>query len=164
MDAVAREANVARMTVYYQFESKAKLIEAVCDDLAARGGMDQMGAVFARPDPLDALDAFIGQFARFWGSDRRIVRRLHGMAALDPEIEAVIRAREDRRRQGLQVLVRRITENHGGPAADAADEAVEVLWAIISFEMFHALAGSDQPFEAVAPRIAALARASLGID
>jgi AcrR family transcriptional regulator len=163
MDAVAREANVSRMTVYYQFESKAKLTEALCDDLAARGGMDQMGAVFARPDPLDALDAFVGQFARFWGSDRRLVRRLHGIAALDPEIDAVICARERRRREGLRTLVRRIADAHGRPAEDAFDEVVDTLWATISYEMFHALAGADMAFDEVAPRIAALARASLGV-
>jgi AcrR family transcriptional regulator len=164
MEGVAREATVSRMTVYYQFESKTKLLEALCDDLAVRGGMDRMGAVFARPEPLDALEAFVGQFARFWGSDRRLVRRLHGMAALDPEIDAVIRAREGRRREGLRVIVGRISERHGRPAAGDFDEVVETLWAIISFEMFSALAGPDRTFEQVAPRIAALARSALGRD
>ena len=110
MEAVAREAGVARMTVYYQFESKSKLLEALCDDLATRGGMDQMGAVFANPDPLDAMTAFVEVFARFWSTDRTVIRRLHGMAALDPVVEAVIRDREARRREGLRVLVRRIMD------------------------------------------------------
>jgi AcrR family transcriptional regulator len=163
MDAVAREAGVSRMTVYYQFESKTKLLEALCDHLAAQGGMDQMGTVFARADPLDALSEFVRVFARFWGSDRRVVRRLHGMAALDPEIEAVIRGREARRREGLRVLVRRVTERHGLPIREAFDETVEMLWAVISFEMFHALAGPDRTFEEVVPQVARLARAALGV-
>lgn len=162
MEAVAREAGVSRMTVYYQFESKTKLLEAICDDLAARGGMEQMGTVFACPDPFDALDTLVGVFARFWGSDRRLVRRLHGMAALDPEFEDVIRAREGRRREHLRVLVRRVAERHGRPAPEALDETVEVLWSLISFEMFHALAGPDRGFEDVVPQIRRLARAALG--
>ena len=162
MEAVAREAGVSRMTVYYRFESKTKLLEALCDDLAARGEMEQVGRVFARPDPLDAVETYIGVFARFWGSDRRVIRRLRGMAALDPEIEAVIRAREERRRAGLQVLVRRVAERHGRPAPEALEETVEILWALMSFEMFHALAGADRGFEEVVRQIARLARAALG--
>ena len=38
IDAVARRADVARMTVYYQFGSKRGLLEALFDLLAARGG------------------------------------------------------------------------------------------------------------------------------
>ena len=37
IEAVARQADVARMTVYYQFGSKPGLLEALFDDLAARG-------------------------------------------------------------------------------------------------------------------------------
>jgi AcrR family transcriptional regulator len=164
MEAVAREAGVARMTVYYQFESKSKLLEALCDDLATRGGMDQMGAVFANPDPLDAMTAFVDVFARFWSTDRTVVRRLHGMAALDPVVEAVIRDREARRREALRVLVRRIMDRYGIPTPEAFEETVEVLWALISFEMFQALAGPNRTFEEVSPQIARLARAALGVQ
>ncbi len=37
LDAVARQADVARMTVYHQFGSKIGLLEALCDSLAALG-------------------------------------------------------------------------------------------------------------------------------
>ncbi len=42
VDAVAREAGVARMTVYYQFGSKAGLLEAIFDSLAVRGGAEEL--------------------------------------------------------------------------------------------------------------------------
>ena len=48
LDAVARQADVARATVYYQFGSKACLLEAVCDSLAEAG---QMPAACASPSP-----------------------------------------------------------------------------------------------------------------
>ena len=41
IDAVARQADVARMTVYHQFGSKIGLLEALSDSLAAHGGMEQ---------------------------------------------------------------------------------------------------------------------------
>src|SRR5438552_6529596 len=95
LDAVARRADVARMTVYYQFGSKAGLLEALFDDLAARGGMAQLRAAFARPDPLEALAELIAVFCRFWASDRLVIRRLQALSVLDPDFEAV--SRDERR-------------------------------------------------------------------
>ena len=109
MEAVARQADVARMTVYHQFGSKVGLLEALCDTLASSsGGMEQLAEAFRRADPRDALDHYITVFARFWESDRLVLRRLRGLAALDPDFGQVIRARDERRREGLGVLVRRI--------------------------------------------------------
>src|SRR6266487_1659804 len=128
LDAVARQADVARMTVYHQFGSKIGLLEALCDSLAAYGGIEQLAAAFRRPDPLEALDDYIGVFGRFWDSDRLVTRRLRGLAALDPDFEQVIRARDDRRREGLRVLVQRIVKQCGHPDPEALDEMVDVLY------------------------------------
>ena len=45
IETVARQADVARMTVYHQFGSKLGLLEALCDSLAASGGMEQIAIV-----------------------------------------------------------------------------------------------------------------------
>src|SRR5947208_1944318 len=66
IDAVARRARVARMTVYNHFESKAKLLEALFDSLAARGPLGRMADIFLQPDPLVALDEYVALFGRFW--------------------------------------------------------------------------------------------------
>src|SRR5436853_5771508 len=66
IEAVARQADVARMTVYHQFGSKIGLLEALCDSLASSGGMEQLAGAFRRPEPLDALDEYIAVFGRFW--------------------------------------------------------------------------------------------------
>src|SRR6266487_5160891 len=42
IEAVARRANVARMTIYHQFGSKMGLLEALCDSLAVTGEMEQL--------------------------------------------------------------------------------------------------------------------------
>ncbi len=97
IDAVARLADVARMTVYHQFGSKIGLLEALSDSLAAHGGMEQLAAAFRRPEPFDALDEYITVFSRFWDSDRLVTRRLRALAALDSDFEQVVRARDDRR-------------------------------------------------------------------
>ena len=50
VEAVARHADVSRMTVYYQFGSKAGLLEALFDQLATTGRLPQ-GAVAALNQP-----------------------------------------------------------------------------------------------------------------
>src|SRR6478672_4295525 len=58
VDAVARRAGVARMTVYYRFGSRDRLLAALFDDLAGRGRLGELlPAAFSRDDPLQALDA-----------------------------------------------------------------------------------------------------------
>src|SRR5689334_23851496 len=97
IEAVARQADVARMTVYYQFGSKIGLLEALSDYLAANGGLEQLANAFRRTDPFEALDEFVRVFGQFWQSDRIVTRRLRAMSALDPDFEKVIKARDERR-------------------------------------------------------------------
>ncbi len=164
IDAVARQADVARMTVYHQFGSKVGLLEALSDSLAARGGMEQLANAFRQPDPLDALDEYITVFGRFWQSDRLVTRRLRALSALDPDFEQVVRARDERRREGLRVIVHRLVEKYGRPAPETFDEAVNVLYTLISFECFDTLAGPSRSIEEVSPVVQGLARAALGLN
>ncbi len=163
IDAVARQADVARMTVYYQFGSKVGLLEALSDSLAAHGGMEQLAAAFRRPDPLDALTEYIAVFGRFWNSDRLVTRRLRALAALDPDFEQVVRARDEWRRGGIRVIVGRLVEKYGRPAPAAFDEMVDVLYTLIGFECFDTLAGSTRNLEEIAPVVQRLARSALGL-
>ncbi len=156
VDAVARRADVARATVYYQFGSKTGLLEAVCDDIAEIGQMSGLADAFANPDPAAALREFIAVFGRFWAADRTVMRRLRALAALDPDVEAVIAARDARRRQGLAALVGRLD-------TAAQDRAVRVLHALTSFETYDLLAGADGDLADAAPLVADLAFAAVGL-
>ena len=160
VEAVARQADVARMTVYHQFGSKIGLLEALCDTLASSGGMERLADAFRRAAPRDALDQYITVFARFWESDRLVLRRLRGLAALDPDFGQVIRARDERRREGLGVLVRRMF-GRSEPDTTALDEMVNVLYTLTSFECFETLAGPTRGLEDAAPQVIRLAHAAL---
>ncbi|HEV2235071.1 MAG TPA: helix-turn-helix domain-containing protein [Ktedonobacterales bacterium] len=160
MDAVARRADVARMTVYHQFGSKIGLLEALCDLLAAGGGMEHMAAAFQQPDPWTALERYVAQFGQFWASDRILTRRLRALAALDPEFAQVIRARDEWRRQGLTVLLGRLPGWSEAPA-DARAAVVNALFTLLSFEFFDTLAGPDRALDTLAPEVFRLARAAL---
>ncbi|HEV8610258.1 MAG TPA: TetR/AcrR family transcriptional regulator [Thermoanaerobaculia bacterium] len=146
IDAVAREAGVARMTVYHRFGSKRGLLQGIFDDLAARGGMSELRDVFRNPDPLAALSEFISVFTGFWTSGRVVIRRLHGQGVIDPALGEALREREERRREGLRVIVKRISEKEGRPRAAAFDDAVDTLFTLTSFETFDSLArGKRRP-------------------
>jgi AcrR family transcriptional regulator len=151
VDQVALRAGVARATVYYQFKNKAGLVEALFDDLAARGGLRGLPEAFAKPDPWAALDEFIAIFVRFWSSDRLVIRRLRALAALEPELEPV--ARDAWRREGLEVILRRL----GATAPDAIDS----LQALTAFETYDLLATEDRERHQVAALIQRQARATL---
>jgi AcrR family transcriptional regulator len=162
IDAVARRADVARMTVYYQFGSKRGLLEALFDFLAARGGIQQLPAAFQRPDPMQALEAVIDVFAHFWSSDRLVLRRLRGMAALDPDLDEVLWARNEGRRNGLRAILGRLAEQ-GRATPQSLENTVDLLHALLSFESFDVLAGRTRTPEDVAPLIHQAARAILGL-
>jgi AcrR family transcriptional regulator len=161
MEAVARQADVARMTVYHQFGSKTGLLEALCDTLAVAGGMDELATAFRQPEPLDLLNQYLLVFSRFWEVDRLVMRRLRALAALDPDFEQVIRARDEWRRQGVRVIIQRLVEQHVLPADMAGDELVDVLFTLSSFETFDTLAGPSRSLQEVAPLVNRLAQAAL---
>lgn len=164
VDAVAKQADVARATVYYRFGTKSGLLEALFDSLAERGHLGELPAAFTHPDPQEALRRFVACFGRFWASDRLVLRRIRAIAALDPEIGPVIQARDERRRTGLQVLAGRLDAARGtgnGPAevlmpgatATAGDDRIGLAHMLTSFETFDALAGPDREPDAVIPVI-----------
>ena len=148
------------MTVYNQFESKAGLLEDLFDSIAERGAFGQMGDVFAIEDADEALDAFVDLFGRFWTSSRRAHRKLRAAALLDPELDKAIVARNDRRRLGITELVRRIAKSR--KLAMPKDEAIKVLFVLMSFDTFDALAGPDRSPTDVSPTIRRLVRLVTG--
>ena len=161
IDAVAQHADVSRATVYYQFRSKAGLLEALFDSLGASGGMAGLADAFSRDDPLAALDDYVAVFGRFWGSERVLHRRLRGLAALDPDLSEALQARQEWRRRGATTLVLRLTAELATPPAARKPDAIDMLFAITSFEAFDTLAGPDRTPEAVVPLAQHLARAAI---
>ena len=164
IEAVARQADVARMTVYHQFGSKIGLLEGLCDSLAASGGMKQLAAAFRQGEPLDALREYLLIFSHFWDVDRLVMRRLRALAALDPDFEHVIGARDEWRRRGVRVIAERLVERHVLSPGEALDEIVDILLTLSSFETFDTLAGPTRSMEEVAPVVYRLASAAIKLD
>lgn len=138
LQAVAEKAAVTRLTVYNQFGSRRALLEAVFDDMAARGGLHRIPAAMASGDPEAGLLKIISIFCDFWSFGRDALGPLHAAGAGDPELGASLRERNGRRRRLLSVLVRRIAKD-GKLRPKALGDLIDVLFALTSFPFFSQL-------------------------
>jgi AcrR family transcriptional regulator len=145
LEAVARQAGVTRLTVYNHFESKRGLMEAVFDDLAQKGGLFELAAVFTDPDARHALRRVVSVFCAFWAAHRTMLPNFRAAVLMDDEIAESLRQRAERRRQGLTVLVARMTSK----VRQQGDDLVDVLFALTRFEMFEALSVRNRRPKAV---------------
>ena len=142
MQEIAVRAGITRQTLYNLYGSKTKLIEAVFDDLARRGGMQRMAVAMQQRDPHARLAAMVNTLLEFWNSDRDITRRIRAMAASDPDLRAALRARDERRRMAC----RHVVDGFKLPGLSAAQLALQAdaLFSLTSFEFIDMLAGESR--------------------
>jgi AcrR family transcriptional regulator len=138
MDSLARESGVTRQTIHNLFGTKAEVLEALFDQLALDAGMDRMHHVMQQTNAELMLAGFVEVFADFWSGDRPLIRRIHGIAAIDPEFGAAVEARNRRRRMAAGRVVDRL-RNYGKGPGDRA-RRIAALYALTSFEFFDAVA------------------------
>jgi AcrR family transcriptional regulator len=163
MEAVARKADVSRLTVYYQFDSKAGLLEALYNYIAKRGRIERLAEVFRRGNnAIQTLHDFIRVFAEFWASDRFVIRRLHALGAIDPEIAKGLQARNERRRNGLRVILDRYGSSYRPLTPMQEPIALDTLHMLTSFETFDALAGRSRSLDEIAEIIRKMANHAVG--
>jgi len=136
LEAVARKAGVTRLTVYNHFGSRRALLEAVFDRTATMGGLHRIGEVMAASsDPQSALLRIVEIFCEFWSFAPTTIGLLHSAGASDPEFEASVHERNERRRQILCVLVERMAAGHDIKPREIGN-LVDVLFALTSFHFF----------------------------
>lgn len=161
VDAVARKSSVARMTVYYQFASRAGLLEALYEHLVAQNETAQLADALRKPDSLAALLEFVDVFIRVWSSDRVVIRRVHALAALDPALAQSVQMHNARRRHELEVILKRVRGQYGHPGFSKFSEALEIVYMLTSFETFDHLAGASRRASEVADTIKRMALATV---
>ncbi len=161
MEAIARRANVSRLTIYYQFKSRPGLLEALYDHLANRGNMRRMAEVFQEADPSVALEKLVLTFVGFWSSDPVVIRRLRGMATLDAEIDQGIRARDARRQLAAREIIRRtVLGRKKKLSTEQHNLTADVLSMLTSFESYDALARAGHSQGAITATLTRMARAA----
>lgn len=132
IDAIADRADVARMTVYYQFKSKGNLLAALLDDFGQRANMRDIQTAFREPDPARALALLIETFGNLWKTQGAFVRRLNAMAVLDVDVDRVLRDRGGWRRKALAGIVGRV---HKGRTASEIIDMLYVLTSVDAYDM-----------------------------
>lgn len=162
IDAIAEGADVARMTVYNQFGSKRGLVEALSDDLAARGGIGRLPEAFRAADALTGLEMLVDVFTGFWERERLLLRRLRAVITLDLELSRS--NRDVRRRQALAVVLRRLSEETGRPAPEETETAADLLLVLTSFEAYESLATAGRDQSSVARLVTAATKRVLGLE
>jgi AcrR family transcriptional regulator len=158
LDEIARTADVARATVYYQFGSKAGLLTALVADIERRAGQAAVVDAVEQSDPVDALRQAFLAGCRFWAAEHPLVRGLTGLAAIDSDIERVIAEVQRHRLPLLTGLVDHLSAAGRLSPALSPGRALDVLWMLSSFEAFDQLfAGREKPVDEVAEILADVA-------
>ncbi len=165
IDAVARQAGVTRMTVYYQFGGKPGLLEAIYDDIAARGEIgERLPLAFQQPTLEASIDVLVAAFAHFWASERTIIRRIRHIGALDPELAQSHGSRDRRRLETLRAVFARWSTGGGRRAAAIAERKAELIYALTSFEVYDVLASEGRSETEITKDLQYLALAAAGIS
>jgi hypothetical protein len=141
---------VTRQTIHNLFGTRTGVLEAVFDVIALESGMEEMREVMMLPPGEAQLARFVGIFCGFWAKNRVLIRRVHGIGAIEPEFGAVIEARNRRRLAAATRIVQRM-------AGEDGTQKAAMLAALTSFEFFDALAescGSEDEAEAMVLRMA----------
>ena len=155
MEGLARESGVTRQTVHNLFGTKAELLEALFDHLANDGGLGRMPLVMQQQNPEAMLTGLVEIFTGYWAKHRMVLRRIHGIAAIDPEFGKAVAARNYRRR-GLAARV--VDRLHG--AADARRAAA--LYALTGFEFFDVMVEYCGTEAAAAKTVMEMVRQAVG--
>jgi AcrR family transcriptional regulator len=142
MEALARQSGVSRQTVHNLFGTKVNVLEALFDQIAQDGGMERMRHAMRQADAESMLGEFVKVFIEFWAKNRVFFRRIHGIAAIDPDFGAVVQMRNGRRKMAATRVVERLC---GGIEKETKIQRSAALCAMTSFEFFDAL--FDEPVE-----------------
>jgi AcrR family transcriptional regulator len=162
MDSIARRTSVARMTVYYQFQSKTGLFEALADDVAERGKIrENLEQAFTNLDAREGLARLIDAFVHFWLADADMMRKLNAVSELDKQSHAI--ERDAWRKQAIEQMMGRAKRQHN-LGHKAVRRGIDALLMMTTFAACDGLARSGFSEREIAARIRGLTGETLGLD
>ena len=163
MDSLAKASGVTRQTIHNLFGTRSAVLETLFDQIAVDAGMERMREVMTTSDPNVMLESFIGVFSRFWAKNRLLLKRIHGIAAIDPEFDRAVQARNRRR----QMAATRVIDRQENPPSAQMPESqawrAACLVALTSFEFFDSLTESLGSTQAAEEQLTGLIRRALAI-
>jgi AcrR family transcriptional regulator len=142
VEDVARRADVAPATVYYQFGSKPGLLDAALASTLNGYDVDEWTS---GSDAFDDLDQVVASAVRrvchLWMQEPDLLRSLLGLGAVDPTLRPVIEAHNEARQTMLRQVATQLAAREA--LAQGYDEcrAADVLSMLTSFASFDHLVG-----------------------
>ena len=114
MESLAKASGVTRQTIHNLFGTRTGVLETLFDQIARDGGMERMREVMTARDAGEMLDGFIDVFSTFWSRNRLLLKRIHGIAAIEPEFGKAIEARNQRRQMAAARVIERLCDRAPG--------------------------------------------------
>ncbi len=136
LDEIAERADVARSTIYTIFGSRARLLDAVAEDLLARGDFAALENALRQPDAIAALAAFVRECARLYAEEHAVERALLALAAIDRDAAGAAQRLNTGRAEGMAALAQRLHAQHRLREDVSPLLAADILWLLTSFETF----------------------------
>lgn len=142
MQSLARASGVTRQTIHNLFGTRRAILEALFDRMAMDAGVMRVREVMTAADADSMLAAFVDVFTGLWTKDHLLLKRIHGIAAIDPEFGRAVTARNERRKMAETRVIER--QYAGRPEIGPEERArrLACLVALTSFEFFDALVES----------------------
>jgi AcrR family transcriptional regulator len=164
MESLAKASGVTRQTIHNLFGTRSALLEALFDLIARDAGLERMREVMSTSDAQTMLDEFIGIFSTFWADAGLLLKRIHGLAAIDPEFGKAVRARNERLRMAATRVVERLDSGPDPQSAEDRPARIACLVALTSFEFFDALAESTGSSEAAKKQLPGLIKGAMQLN
>jgi AcrR family transcriptional regulator len=135
MDLLAKEAGVARATVYEHFRSKRTVLDELASSSTGMVMIDNRASI--NGDPLTALRDMLGAVCRHWDENAETVRELRSLVAVtgsEPPFDGVEPAY-------LKAVVAGLDAGGHLRARWSSDEAIDALALLTSYPTFERLRG-----------------------
>lgn len=140
VDEVARDAAVARSTVYTTFESRAGLFDALAAEIWDRAGYPRLLEAVRVDDARESLRGGIAAGVDIFAADRDVFRALFSMEQLDPDaVGGAIRRIEEQRASGMTWAARRLRVQNQLRPGVSESQAAHIIWLLASFDAFDLL-------------------------
>jgi AcrR family transcriptional regulator len=150
MAAIAKESRLSRQTVHNLFGTKTDLIEALFDDIAFRAGMQNMRVIMQSSDAAWMTSEYLRLMVSLWSNDRLLIRRIHGLRAIDPELGAALRGRDQRKKMAIGRIMEVLERSRASAFSTEERQYHEsILCAFTSFEVYEQLVENLASVEAV---------------
>jgi AcrR family transcriptional regulator len=140
MSAVAERAGVTRRAVYLHFPTRAELVDALFDHVAAVEGLaESLRGVWDAPDAVSALDQWAAHVARYHPRLLAVDRAVQRVWRHDPDAAAHRRRVVAEKLSNCRRLARRLEDEGRLAGPWTVESATDMLFALISSDMVEAL-------------------------